>query len=172
VYIEVQKVMYGLPQAGILANQLLARSLAIHGYHQTNFTPGLGRHFTHPIQFTLVVDYIGVQYVVKEHAQHIIDALEMDYTVSKDWDGSLHCGITLKWDENKYVDLSIPGYISRMPFKNISIPFPSVHSMRHTTGLSQLMATASSMPRYQTHPLHQTPKPYPLPRHCGHAPLQ
>jgi hypothetical protein len=34
VYIEVQKGMYGLPQAGILANQLLARRLAIHGYHQ------------------------------------------------------------------------------------------------------------------------------------------
>jgi hypothetical protein len=35
VYIEVQKGMYVLPQAGILANQLLARRLAIHGYHQT-----------------------------------------------------------------------------------------------------------------------------------------
>jgi hypothetical protein len=31
VYIEVQKGIYGLPQAGILANQLLARLLAIHG---------------------------------------------------------------------------------------------------------------------------------------------
>jgi hypothetical protein len=41
VYIEVQKGMCGLPQAGILANQLIARQLAIHGYHQTKFTPGL-----------------------------------------------------------------------------------------------------------------------------------
>jgi hypothetical protein len=40
VYVEVQKGMYGLPQAGILANQLLARLLAIHGCHQTKFTPG------------------------------------------------------------------------------------------------------------------------------------
>jgi hypothetical protein len=46
VYIEVQKGMYGLPQAGILANQLLARGLAIHGYHQTKFTPGIWRHVT------------------------------------------------------------------------------------------------------------------------------
>jgi hypothetical protein len=30
--------MYGLTQAGILANQLIARRLAIHGYHQTKFT--------------------------------------------------------------------------------------------------------------------------------------
>jgi hypothetical protein len=73
--------MYGLPQAGILANQLLARSLAIHGYHQTKFTPGLWRHVTHPIQFTLVVDDFGVQYVGAEHAQHLIAALETEYTV-------------------------------------------------------------------------------------------
>jgi hypothetical protein len=50
--------------------------------------------------------------VGKEHAQHLIDALETDYTVSKDWSGGLYCGITLKWDySNKHVDLSMPGYI-------------------------------------------------------------
>jgi hypothetical protein len=63
VYIEVQKCMYGLPHAGILANQLLARRLAIHGYHQTAFTPGLWQHVTRPIRFTLVLDDFGVQYV-------------------------------------------------------------------------------------------------------------
>jgi hypothetical protein len=41
VYIEVQKGMYGLPHAGILANQFLAHRLAIHGYHHTTFTLGL-----------------------------------------------------------------------------------------------------------------------------------
>jgi hypothetical protein len=112
VYVEVQKGMYGLPQAGILSNQLLARRLAIHGYHQTKFTLGLWRHVTRPIQFTLVVDDFGVQYVGKEHAQHLIDALEAEYTVSKDWTGGLYCGITLKWNYvSKHVDLSMPGYI-------------------------------------------------------------
>jgi hypothetical protein len=81
VYIVVQKGMYGLPQAGILTNQLLAHRLAIHGYHQTKCTPGLWRHVTRPIQFTLVVDDFGVQYVDKAHAQHLIDALETDHTV-------------------------------------------------------------------------------------------
>jgi hypothetical protein len=65
VYIEVYKGIYGLPQAGILANQLLARRLAIHGYHQTKFTFGLWRHVTRLIKFTLVVDDFGVQYVGK-----------------------------------------------------------------------------------------------------------
>jgi hypothetical protein len=89
IYIEVQKGVYGLPQAGILDNQLLARRLAIHVYHQTKFTPGLWRHLTRPIQFTLVVDDFGVQYVGEEHAHHLIAALETDYTVSKDWMGGL-----------------------------------------------------------------------------------
>jgi hypothetical protein len=111
-YIEVQKCMYDLPQAGIIANQLLARRLAIHGYHQTKLTPRLWRHVTRPIHFTLVVDDFGVQYVGKEHAQHLIDALETDYTVSKYWTGEVYCGITLKWYyENKHVDLSMHGYI-------------------------------------------------------------
>jgi hypothetical protein len=104
--------MYGLPQAGIFTNKLLARRLAIRGYHQTKSTPGIWRHVTHPIQFTLVVDDFGVQYVVKEHAQRIIVALETDYTVSKNWTSGLYYGITLKWDyEKKHVDLSMHGYI-------------------------------------------------------------
>jgi hypothetical protein len=99
--------MYDLPQSGILANKLIARRLAIHGYHQTKFTLGLWHHVTCPIQFTLMVDDFGVQFVGQEHAQYLIHALETDYTVSKDWTGSLYCGITLNWDyANKYVDLS------------------------------------------------------------------
>jgi hypothetical protein len=41
VDIEVQKGMYGFPQAGILSNRLIARRLAIHGCHQIKCTPGL-----------------------------------------------------------------------------------------------------------------------------------
>ncbi len=32
VYMEIRKGMYGLPQAGILANKLLKERLARHGY--------------------------------------------------------------------------------------------------------------------------------------------
>jgi hypothetical protein len=145
-YIEVQKGMYGLPQAGILANQLIASRLAIHGYHQTKFTPGLWWHVTLPIQFTLVLDDFGVQYMVKEHAQHLIDALEADYTVSKDWTGGLYCGITLKWNYmNKHVDLSMPGYIK-----------DALHKFQHPLPKRPQYAphncNASSMPRSLTLP--------------------
>ena len=41
VYIEVQKGMYGLPQVGLLAQQLLEKRLEKYGYAQRKQTPGL-----------------------------------------------------------------------------------------------------------------------------------
>jgi hypothetical protein len=41
VYTEIQKGMYGLPQAGILANKLLEKRLAVHGYAPLPHTHGL-----------------------------------------------------------------------------------------------------------------------------------
>ena len=58
---EIIRGMYGLPQAGILANQLLRKRLKPHGYFEVEHTPGLWKHETLPIQFTLVVDNFGVK---------------------------------------------------------------------------------------------------------------
>jgi hypothetical protein len=41
IYCEIQKGMYGLPQAGIIAQELLADRLRNHGYTQSETTPGL-----------------------------------------------------------------------------------------------------------------------------------
>ena len=41
VYMEIRQGMYGLPQAGIPANQLLTQQLQPHGYYQCWHTPGL-----------------------------------------------------------------------------------------------------------------------------------
>ena len=60
--------MYGLPQAGIIAQKLLEERLAKHGYRQSVTTPGLWKHDTRPICFSLVVDNFGVKYVGEEHA--------------------------------------------------------------------------------------------------------
>ena len=48
VTVEINKGMYGLPQAGLLANQLLAKQLAKKGYYQTRHTPGLWTHTLSP----------------------------------------------------------------------------------------------------------------------------
>jgi hypothetical protein len=112
VYIEIQKGMYGLPQAGILANELLQRNLAQDGYRPTTHTHGLWTHDTHPISFLLAVDDFGVKYVGREHAEHLMTCIKKNYNISSDWNGTAYCGLTLEWEYNNHtVDLSMPGYI-------------------------------------------------------------
>jgi hypothetical protein len=41
VYIEIRKDMYGLKQAGLIANQLLQTRVAPFGYYPARHTPGL-----------------------------------------------------------------------------------------------------------------------------------
>jgi hypothetical protein len=53
---EICKGMYGLPQAGILANKLLKKCLTIHSYYEQPHTPGLFKHKSHPAWFNLAVD--------------------------------------------------------------------------------------------------------------------
>ena len=90
--------------------------LAKEGYYQTTHTPGLWRQTTRPIQFILIVDDFCIKYVSKEHALHLEPSLNLNFKeVATDWDVTLFCGISLKWDyENNTVDLSIPGYIDAM----------------------------------------------------------
>jgi len=70
VCIKITKGVYGLPQAGLLAKELLEQRLNKHGYFQSKLVPGLWKHTTRPILFTLVVDDFGVKCVGKEHVQH------------------------------------------------------------------------------------------------------
>jgi hypothetical protein len=41
VYVKARKEMYGLPQAGLLAQELLEKRLGEHGYTQSKIIPGL-----------------------------------------------------------------------------------------------------------------------------------
>ena len=67
--------MYGLPQAGMLANKLLKRRLVKDGYYEVRHTPGYWWHMWQPIDFTLVVNDFGVGYENNEHALHLLQTL-------------------------------------------------------------------------------------------------
>jgi hypothetical protein len=115
VYIEIRKGMYGLKQAGLLANQLLQTHLAPFGYYPARHTPGLWLHKTRPILFTLVVDDFTVKYVGKQHAEHLRNALLRTYELTTDWTATVYSGMTFKWDYNKCTcDMSMPGYVSNV----------------------------------------------------------
>jgi hypothetical protein len=53
--------MYGLPQAGIIAQELLEQRLLKAGYTQSKITSGYWKHEWRPISLTLVVDDFGVK---------------------------------------------------------------------------------------------------------------
>ena len=55
VYIEIQRGMYGLPQAGILASELLNKRLLQNDYFEVPHAQSLFRHKTRPVWFTLVI---------------------------------------------------------------------------------------------------------------------
>ena len=46
IYVEIRKAIYGLPQAGILANKLLKKRMRPEGYYQVAHTLGLWKHVT------------------------------------------------------------------------------------------------------------------------------
>ncbi len=72
----MQRAIWGLPQAGILANKLLRKQLAPHGYYECKQTAGLWKHATRPILFTLVVNNFGVKYNNKDDVNHLIQCLK------------------------------------------------------------------------------------------------
>jgi hypothetical protein len=113
IYCEIQKGMYGLPQAGIISQQLLEERLQKDGY-RSKTTPGLWTRDTHPISFSLVVDDFGVKYVGEENAKHLLDTVREYYKCSCDWEGERYCGLTIKWDyAGQKVHLSMPGYVHK-----------------------------------------------------------
>jgi hypothetical protein len=94
IYIEIRKGMYGLKQAGLLANQYLQ---------------------TRPISFTLVVDDFAFKYVGKQHAEHLQNALLQTYEITFVWTATVYSGMTFKWYyKNRTCDISMPGYVSNV----------------------------------------------------------
>jgi hypothetical protein len=107
--------MYGLKQAGLLANQLLQTRLAPFGYYPARHTPGLWLHKTRPIAFSLVVDDFTVKYIGKQHADHLRNALLKIYELTTDWESKVYGGMTLKRNyKNRTCDISMPGYVSNV----------------------------------------------------------
>ena len=105
--------MYGLPQAGFLAQLQLVAHLRLHGYQQTA-TPCHFRHISNGVAFTLVVDDFLVKYPDKP-PDHLHRTLSMLYGMKIDWIASKYIGFTLHFDApRRTVTLSMPGYIEKV----------------------------------------------------------
>ena len=88
---EIMRVMYGLPQSGIIENNLLAQRLSNDVYYQVKQTPILWQHVWILISFTLVVENFGIGYVGREHVDILMSASKMYYEkITTDWEGKLY----------------------------------------------------------------------------------
>ena len=116
VYCRVEKGMYGLPQAGIIAQELLEDRLGKEGYFQSQITPGLWTHEDRKTIFTLVVDDFGIKYVNDADAHHLINAIKKHYVCTVDWEAERYCGVALKWDYTsrvRKVHLTMPNAVQK-----------------------------------------------------------
>ena len=76
IYFEIIRRCYGLKQSGKLTNDLLRTRLEKANYYEAATTPGLWKHKWRPIQFVLIVDDFGVEYVGEQHAHHLANVLK------------------------------------------------------------------------------------------------
>ena len=115
VVVEVLKGIYGLPQAGILAQDRLVKHLATYGYIQAEHTPCLFRHVSNSVSFTLVVDDFGIKYTTAEDADHLLSALRELYIMTEDRAAhQKYVGITIDHDRTRHtISLSMPGYVNK-----------------------------------------------------------
>jgi hypothetical protein len=114
ITVKYKKINYRLPQAGIIAQELLKEQLAKYGYHQSKIIPGFCSHKTRPICFTLVVDDFTIKYINEVDATHLIDALIRDNTITVDKEATKYIGLTIEWDyKNGKVHTYMPGYLKK-----------------------------------------------------------
>ena len=82
IYFEILRGCYGLPQSGMLANNLIRTCLNKNGYFEAATTPGLWKHQWRPIQLCLIVDDFGIEYFGERHIHHLCDVVKQNYEIT------------------------------------------------------------------------------------------
>jgi hypothetical protein len=124
IYFEILRGCYGLPQAGILANNLLCGHLEKEGYYEAATTPGLWKHKWGPIQFCLIIDNFGVEYVGIEHFNHLLAVLQRYHQVQTNMAGNKIVGLNVQWDfPSKQVPIAMKSYFNNL-LLSLNQPMP------------------------------------------------
>ena len=116
-YWQIDKALYGMPQAGLLFQRELITHLSSNGYHMSKTTECLFVHESNGVSFLLWVDDFLVKFKRKDRAaiDHLISSLRKRYTITVDWTGSSYIGLDIHRDivANK-LTISMEGYIIDM----------------------------------------------------------
>jgi hypothetical protein len=131
VYFEVVKALYGMKQAGYLANRDVVEHLNNNGYTAQDNTPCLFQ--SDGIEFTLVTDDFGVRYENKAAADKLLEVMSRKYPMTHDWSGKKYIGFDLLFDYTpsaRRVEMSMKGYVAAVlkRFKHLVTPTHNVYS--------------------------------------------
>lgn len=160
VYIKIQKEMYGLKQAAVLAYTQVSTLLKKAGYQAIVGSLGMWKHITRKFFFCLCVDDFGIKYYDKDDILHLENALKLQYTANIDWEGNNFLDFKLEWNYSAgHVTLSMPDYISNA-LKNSSACKMFFYN---TLIMSTIQSTGQrevklSMQGKKTHPLFFHPR--------------
>jgi hypothetical protein len=151
--------MYGLPQAGIIAQELLQEHLAKVGYYQSKIIPGFWTHITKKTCFTLVVDNFAIKYTNLDNAKHLIDTLKKDYVIQSTGtqQNTLDLPLSGNTQKEKYTFTCRDTY--QMHYSNSTLQNQRKSRTRHTHMSSPNMELKFNM--------HQTPTLPPPPQQRG-----
>jgi hypothetical protein len=115
ILFEISKGIYGLEEAGKLAQDRLFAHLATAGFYQVPHHTGLLKHESRPIMFSLVVDDFGVKYVSRDDVNYLATTLRQLYAITMDWTGTQYLGITVEHDyDAKQLAISMTNYVAQM----------------------------------------------------------
>ena len=114
IYFQVWRSMYGLPQAGRIAQKKLIKVLEEGGYVETR-TQCIFRHRTRNTIFSLIVDDFLVKFQKDEDFKHLTDTLEKYYRITIDDRGKNYLGYTIQHDRvARTITLSMPGRVDQV----------------------------------------------------------
>ncbi len=118
LHFKIRQGCYGLPQAGIIANTLLRSRLEAKDFYEAASTPGLWCHKWRPIQFCLIIDNFGGEYVGLEHFTYLLDILKKFHGVQYNMAGDKFAGMDIEWNyASCRCCIGMPGYISLLLLK-------------------------------------------------------
>jgi hypothetical protein len=127
--LQIHKGCYGLPLAGILANDLLRFCHEAQGFYEAASTPRRLRHKWRPIQFCLIVDNFGIKYVGLEHFNYFLGILKKFHGIQNNMAGNKFADMDIEWNYAACrCRISMPGYISALllKFKHPHPPKPQL----------------------------------------------
>ena len=105
-YVDINKGMYGLKQAAVIAYQQLVKHLNSHGYYPILFTTGIWSHRNLKTKFCICMDDFGIKFFSQQDANHLLTALRHKYDVTVDWIGESYLDIDIDWKYRSNISMS------------------------------------------------------------------